>query len=856
MTRFTLRGLLSHKLRSTLTALAIVLGTAMIAGTFVITDQIESAFSDIFRNAYAGTDVYLSPRPAFGNGNGGGNGEAQVGPLPQSLIGTVKNVPGVQQAVGQIQGAGSLVVDGKFLSATGGAPNLVVSTLPRPFNQNTLVAGHFPSGNEQVAIDQKLADDHDLHVGQQVGLTTLEGVQPVTIVGVFRIANVSSIGGATVVATTFAAAQEWYNRVGKTSTISVEAAPGVSPGELKHRIAAAVPHSVKVQTGAEAAKEQTDEIAGGINSFFKPVLLAFAGAAVFVGAFIIFNTFSITVAQRMREFALLRTIGAMRRQVLRSVLGEALLVGVTASVIGIVGGIGFAKLLKALFDAVGFGLPLAGIAIKAHTIEYPLIVGVGITFLAALVPALRSTRVPPVAALREGAVLPPSRLARFVPYVAGASLLAGVFLVYNGVTSSGAVSGRLFLIAVGAILAFLGMAMVAKYLVRPLARGLGWPFERASRAAGRLARENASRNPGRTAVTAAALMIGIGLVVFVAVFINGFKESFLGSIDRSVTSDLIIQSHSQGLPVPESAVATVRTIPGVADELPLSFTQVKIGNGGTDNVNGVQPSELPKLYKIQWQKGGSNALLGRLSGTNTVVEEQFAKSHDLHPGSTFQITSVDGRRLSLHVIGQYKDPVLFTGFMVSRGTYGELSADTNPQLLLVRYVPGADADATTQAVKAALKPFPDVNVQTNQEFKDSVSNQVNQLLGLLYVLLLMTVVISLFGIVNTLALSVFERTREIGMLRAIGTTRMQLRSTILYESVITAAIGGLLGIVIGVILARIVAVGFEDQGVVFAVPYGQVVVSMIVAIIAGVIASAFPARRAARLNVLAALQYE
>ena len=283
---------------------------------------------------------------------------------------------------------------------------------------------------------------------------------------------------------------------------------------------------------------------------------------------------------------------------------------------------------------------------------------------------------------------------------------------------------------------------------------------------------------------------------------------------------------------------------------------MRINHGGTDVANGVDPLALPDLYKFQWQRGGSDALLPKLTGTNTLVEEQFAKSHHLTPGSTFQVTSVDGRRLTLHEIGQYKDPVLFGGFMVSLPTYAKVSTDSNPQVLLVRYAPGANADATTRAVKSALKPYPDVNVQTNAEFKASFSKQINQLLYLLYVLLAMSVVISLFGIVNTLALSVFERTREIGMLRAIGSTRLQLRETILYESVITAVIGGLLGIVIGIVLAWVVALGFRSSGIVFAIPYGQVVLSLVVAVIAGIVAAAFPARRAARLNVLEALQYE
>jgi putative ABC transport system permease protein len=464
--------------------------------------------------------------------------------------------------------------------------------------------------------------------------------------------------------------------------------------------------------------------------------------------------------------------------------------------------------------------------------------------------------VPPIAALREGAVLPRTWLSRFTPYIAGLALVAGILLVFAGVTGSGPTTQRLLTIAGGAILSFIGLAMVSRYLIRPLARAIGWPLSLGRGASGRLARENTTRNTGRTAVTAAALMIGIGLVVFFSVLINGFKESFLGSIDKSITSNLIIQSHSQGNPVPAEAVTAAQQVPGVDTAIGIASTLVKIGHGGTDEANGIDPATLPRLYRIQWQKGGSDALLGKLGSGDAIIEEQFAKSHHLSPGSSFDVTSIDGRHVDLHVIGQYKDPVLFSGFMVSPPTYSKLTTDHNPQVLLVRYADGANEDATTTAVRHALSRFPDVNVQTNAEFKASLTKQINQLLYLLYILLAMSVVISLFGIVNTLALSVFERTREIGMLRAIGTTRFQLRQTILYESVITAIIGGILGIVIGIVLAWVVSLGFRSSGIVFAIPYGQVIVSLIVAAIAGAVAAAFPARRAARLNVLDALQYE
>ena len=411
MRRLALKSLLGHKLRAALTSIAIVLGVAMMSGTFVLTDQITNAFSSIFQSALKGTDVILSHRQAFTPDQGGGG---DTGPLPASLIGRVRAVPGVANAEGQIQALGAIVVNGKVVTPNS-APTLVLSTLPKPYNTNTLTAGHFPQGHGQIAVDTSVANDQHLHVGQRLGLTTDQGVKQVTLVGTFDFADSASLGGATLVSTTFSDAQRWYNRVGKTSVIVATADQGLSSVELKHRIIQAVPGFVKVQTGSESADQQSKDISNSIESFLTPLLLAFAIAAVFVGAFIIFNTFSITVAQRMREFAMVRTIGASRRQVLRTVLLEAFVIAVISCIVGLVGGIVVAKLFNQLFKALGADLPLAGIAIRTRTIVIPVVVGMAVTLLAALIPAFRATRVPPVAALREGATLPPSRMAKVVP---------------------------------------------------------------------------------------------------------------------------------------------------------------------------------------------------------------------------------------------------------------------------------------------------------------------------------------------------------------------------------------------------------------------------------------------------------
>ena len=369
-------------------------------------------------------------------------------------------------------------------------------------------------------------------------------------------------------------------------------------------------------------------------------------------------------------------------------------------------------------------------------------------------------------------------------------------------------------------------------------------------------RNDTARNPGRTAVTSAALMIGVALIVFVATFVNGFKDSFLGAIDRSITSDLIIQGQNFGS-VPAAAVKAANQVPGVKTASGLQFTEAKINNGGTDVVNGVDPASFSQVYQFDWLNGGSNSLLTNLGSSQALIEEQFAKSHDLSTGDSFTLTGIDGNKLHLDVAGEYKDPNLMTGLIIPSTTFDQFApGNEDPGIVLVEFDQGPQGDHAKQAITQALKSFPGAKVQTNAEYKADAESFVNGLLNFLYILLAMCLIISLIGIVNTLALSVFERTREIGTLRAVGMTRRQLRRVIRYESTITAIIGGVFGIVVGLLFGWIVAQGLADQGLVFVVPYTQLFWFFIVAMVFGVLAAILPARRAAKLNVLDALQYE
>ena len=851
MIRLVLRGLMARKLRTVLTSIAIVLGVAMVAGTFILTDQINAAFDDIFATGNSKIDVVVSRATEFDTF------EDALPPLPESAIGQVAQVDGVEHAEGQIQATGQLVVNGDIVESEGGAPAIVVSNVDPSINPNVPLEGRLPENPGEIAVIKDTADKKDLTVGQSgIALATDEGTKPVTLVGIFRYGDVESIGGATVVLTTFADAQRWFERERETSVVFAKAQDGVSSAQLRDRIRAALPDTDKVETATENAESQSEDIAGEITGFLGPALLAFAGVALFVGAFIIFNTFSITVAQRVREFGMTRTLGATRGQVLRNVIGEALVIGILASIIGLLAGIGIARGIQALFDAVGFGLPATGIQIKPRTVIVALLIGVVVTVVASIGPALRATRVPPIAAVQEGAVLPRGRLSRITPYLAALFLVAGILLFVYALFSDLGATQALLLLAGGAILVFIGVGMLARFIVRPLATVIGAPIEAVAGTTGHIARANATRNPARTAATAAALMIGVGLVTFVAIFAAGLKDSFTGAIDRVIQGDLILRTQNFD-PFPAAAEPATASVPGVEATEFLRFPEIRAKPGGSQVLNTIDPAEAANVFNFDWRGDASDALFGQLGTDGALIETNLAKSSGLRTGDTFTVTTNRGNSGPFKVLGEYRDPVLFTGITVSDEAADRLEIPPDPSVGVVKFDPGADANAVQSEVTDRIeRQFPIVKVQSNAEFKADWESQIDQLLSLLYALLGISLIISLFGIVNALVLSIYERTREIGMLRAIGTTRRQMRAIVRYESIITAVIGGVLGIVIGVFFAWILTRGLEDQGIGFSFPVLTLIIFLVLAILAGVLAAMLPARRAARLNPLEALHHE
>jgi putative ABC transport system permease protein len=851
MTRVALRGLWGRKLRTVLTAVAIVLGVALVAGTLVLTDSIQKAFDNIFTDSRQGSSVVISGKSAFDLTDDSG---ATAPPLNESLLQTVRAQSDVAEAEGSVDGEAQLIGKDNKAIVYGGAPNLGFSIAngESRFNPLTLVEGAWPSGNE-VVIDGATADKEGFKVGDTVGAQGRGPVEDLRISGIVKFGSVSTIGGATLAGFDLPTAQRIFAREGKLDEIAVAAKPGVTETQLATELRSVLPENTQVRTAADQAKDDAEDTNEFI-SFLRTFLLSFGGIALFVGAFVIANSLSITIAQRTRELATLRTVGASRRQVLRSILIESVVVGVLASIVGLFLGLGLAKGLFWLFDAIGFTLPNSGLIFETRTIIVALVVGIAVTIGASLRPAIRATRVPPIAAVREGATLPESRFARFRTPAALILAAIGFGLVIYGLFGSGLGTATILLsMGVGALLVFVGVALFASKLVPGLATFLGWPTARLGGAAGQLARGNAKRNPQRTASTAAALMIGLALVTLVAVLGQGIRSSFTGAVDKIFVSDYAITAQNNFSPIPTDAAEAAARAPHAEAVASVRAGQALVF-GKVESVSAVTP-DAGDAIALDWTDG-SQAVFGQLGENGTFIDDGFADKHNLAIGSTVKITVPSGTVVPLVIKGIFDPPAGGSPFGIV--TFSSATFDRNydqpENLFSFVKMRGGITDANTQELDNALKNFPNAKAQTRDQFKDNQVSFLNNILNVLYILLALSVIVSLFGIINTLVLTVFERTREIGTLRAVGMTRRQVRRMIRYESIITALIGAVLGIVLGIVLAALLTARVDFIN--FDVPVGQIIAFAIAAIIVGILAAILPARRAARLNILNALQYE
>jgi putative ABC transport system permease protein len=841
MKRVALKGLLGRKIRAILTALAIVLGVAMVSGTFVLTDTIDRAFHTIFTSSYVHTDLVVSGKKLV---DYSASGNATVS---ASLVAKVRALPDVQEAAGTIvdlSGNSDQVklIDrsGKMITASGNPTfGFGIDRDAKAFNPFRLTQGHWASGPHEVVIDGDTAAKYHFGPGDAIRVAGTGRIRSFKVVGVSKFGDLNSLGGATIAIFTVPTARELLDKQGYDS-ISIAAKPGIAPEYLAGEIKRMLPASAQVKTGAEQAKADGKDVSKFLH-FVRLFLLGFAGIALFVGAFVIFNTLSITVAQRAREFATLRTLGASRRQVLRSVLLESLALGLGASLVGLGLGVALAEGLTSLLQALGMSLPQTALVFAPRTAVVALLAGTTVTLLAGIVPAFKATHVPPIAAVREGAIVPGTR-ARSQLVGLALGILGALLLVKVAVANGGVVS-----IVAGTMMLFVGMAAIATRLVPGLVHVVGRPAKLAGGFAGQLANRNAVRNPARTASTAAALMIGLALVTFVAVFAHGLVGSDKNAVKKQVSADYVVQSADGWSTFPKTVEGAVAKLGATVSA--VRYERARVGKSGVD-VNGVD-ANVAKGLRFNW-KHGSDATLAALSTHGAVVRKTFATDHHLAVGDSFTLRTPTGRALRLAVAGVYDPPTLDQvpgSVLIGQRAFDRTFLRPQDKYLLVN-------GSTKAQLETALKPYPEAKVFSQAEFVKDRSAFIGKLLNMVYVLLALSVIVSLFGMVNTLVLSVFERTRELGMLRAVGMSRRQTRRMIRHESIITALIGAAIGLPLGLGLAWVVIQRLSSVGVYYQLPATTLVVFVGVAAAAGIGAAVLPARRASRLNVLTALQYE
>jgi putative ABC transport system permease protein len=848
MLRATLKSVLSRKLRLVLSGLAVVLGVMFVSGAFVLTDTLGRSFDSLFAGVFAGTDVQVKAKPAVA---GSDNGQGPTN-LPADLVTTVRSVPGVAGATGMAQADGARVIgkNGKVVTSFG--PPRLGGNWTGTSDLEQLREGRGPRAADEIAVNAALAKAAGIKVGDQVGVLTLQPKKTFTLVGIFGYSGGrDSIGGSMFVAFTEPVAQElMLGAKGTYSSIDVTAAPGQSPEKVRDAVRAAVGGGYEVKTGKELQAATVDSFRQGL-SFFNNILLGFAGVALFVGVFLILNTFSIIVAQRTRELALMRAVGASRRQMIGAVLVEASAIGLVASVVGLAAGIGAGAGLAYVFGHVGGAdLPLASVGVPAAAVIGAFGVGLVVTLVAALLPALRASRIPPVAALQEVAT-PDRPLTKITVAGSLVSAAGGTALGYG--LSGRAHDSTLWIIMAGVLVSFIGVALLTPALARPVVSLLGRLFSWS--VPGKLGRLNSGRNPRRTAITAAALMVGLALITGVNVILASATTSLHKQGDTLVKADLIVSGDQMTEMPPTFDPAVLdkaRRIPGVRGVAGEYYDRATIGDQGW-SVNVVD--DLPALAAM-FPLRAIQGSLAALGPDQIVLDEARAKSLNLHAGSTVAVQLSRGAPHTMTVAGVYAKNDVYSGLLLSPSVVGELRVP-QPSWGYVRVAPGADVAAVRTQLDRLLADSPEVNVTDRRGFIDQQTQQFNTILTMIQILLALAILIAVLGIVNTLALSVLERTRELGLLRAIGLRRSQVTRMVTVESVVISVFGALLGLAVGCGLGAAVVRALRSEGITsLALPWSQMAVYLVLAGLVGVVAAVLPAIRAARVNVLGAIAHE
>jgi putative ABC transport system permease protein len=844
MLRATLKSLLARKLRLVLSGLAVVLGVMFVAGAFVVTDTLSRSFDTVFADAFSQTDVSVSAKPKVALSEM--EGEQVQPPFPAAVAEQVAAVGGVAAATGLASADGARVIgaDGKVLTSMG--PPRLGGNWTGEDGLVQLRQGRGPRADDEIVVNAYVAKQAGLRVGDRVGVLTRQPKREFTLVGVFGYSgDRDTVGGVQEVMFTEPVAQRlMLGRTGVYSSVSVRAADGVGPDQLRDRIAAALGPQYEVKTGEQLADENAAGLQEGLG-FFNNILLGFAGVALFVGVFLILNTFSIIVAQRTRELALMRAMGASRRQVITSVLVEAVVIGLLAAGLGLAAGVGVGAGLAYLFSSFVGGLALAPLAVPLAAVIASLLVGVLVTVVAAVLPALRASRIPPVAAMQEVAT-PDRPLTRIT--VAGA-LIGAAGAATLGVGLYANVGSPLVLILTGVLVSFVGIALLTPLVSRPVVSVLGRLFSWSL--PGRLGRLNSGRNPRRTAITAAALMVGIALVTGVTVVMDSAKTSLSQQAEDTIKAQVVISGEQSGPRPPSFDPAVLdraSAIPGVRAAAGLWNDQAVV-DGERTYVNATD--DLARLADAYGAAPATGAL-------TTLKPDQIAVStqRGWPLGTRLTVQLARGEAQVYTVVATYDEQALPGSILLPAAATAQFGVP-QPLFGFVRLTDGTPVEAVLPQIKALVADSPEVSATDRSAFVAQQAGQFDMVITMVQILLALAILIAVLGVVNTLALSVLERTRELGLLRAVGLGRGQTMRMVTVEAVVISVFGALLGVVVGAGLGSAVVAALDGEGITeLVLPWTRMGTYLVLAGLVGVIAAVLPAIRAARLNVLGAIAHE
>ena len=842
MFRIAIKGILGRKARLILTSLAVILGTSFLAGTSVFSDTLTRTFDNLFSDVFKNVDAYVRSSQVI---------EADFGQeerqrIPLSLVDIVKTVPGVKNAVPDIQAFARIIgKDGKPIGSDGQGPP-TFGTIGVEFEGAlwTIADGEFPVGPTQVALDEASAKAGKYVLGDTVKVVAQSGSREFTLVGIASYGDVRSPGGATFALFDPATAADFLTKPGFIDAVLITGDGSVSDAKLAKAIQAALPTTDKTETltGAEITLETQDQIGSALD-FFGILLKTFSFIALGVGCFVIYNVFSISAAQRQRENALLRAIGASRSQVTRAMLIESLAVGVFGSMIGLVAGIGLSKGLSALLRALNIDIPSGGLVVTTSTVQQTVFVGTIVTVLSAILPALRAGKVPPLAAMRATAleVSEPGRKRLIGGLISIALGLAVIVMVIVGASNS--------YLGFGILLVFIGTIVLGPIIARPVALFLGRPAARFRGITGVMARQNSARNPKRTSRTASPVLIGVALVTAVTALAASIKGQIDDVFTQQFKGDYAISTNNRGFGGLSPSLATdIAQLPLVEGATGIGLVTAKLDGKG-QYLTSIAPETIEGIWNI----GLIDAAYSDLATDSIFISEKIAKKKSFTEGSTISAIFADGQSRTLTVSGIYINNEI-GDYILNKGLIASTSVVTFDIGVYIKSRPGSDQKEVLASLTAAVKKYGQGDLLTKQQYIDKQSGQVNQLLGLIYGLLMLSVIISIVGIIITLLLSVFERQRELALLRAVGMTRSQVRTTVRWESVITSLLGAVMGIVLGIGLGWVIVFALKDQGLTsFKLPVTPTIVIMIMSFIVGLFAAIYPAWRATRVNILDSL---